>query len=319
MNSLPTEITIPVENSGHHLPTQPDAIWEQLARILAAPGFASARKLSAFLRFVVEETLAGREKEIKQYTVAMGALGHKPGFDPQTDPIVRITASRLRQTLAHYYETEGSQDPIYITIPKGCYVPVFHANEIMECGNAPPIAPSFQLTMPQGPIIIILPFDCLLDKQEQLYLADGLAEQLVVTFNRFPEYLIIGPLPRQSGTAVCRDLRAVGQEYGAQFVLSGSLRQQGQIFRLTVKLTDADTGGAVWADTFDNEGNLGDLFAFEDMAVNRITAVLGDNFGVIPRTLTKKSLTKATEETAVYDAILRYYYYITVFITIAAK
>ena len=241
-----------------------DAIREQLARILAASGFVKSCKLSDFLRFVVEETVNGRAQEIKQYTVAVEALRHKSDFDPQTDPIVRITAGRLRQALAHYYETVGVQDPISIAIPKGRYVPVFHLNEVVKGSDAAPTVPTqravpFQLMMPQGPVIVVLPFDCLLENQEQCYLADGLAEQLVVTFNRFPEYLIIGPLPRQSGTAVSRDLRTVGQEYEARFVLSGCLRQQGKRFRLTVKLTDAATGGAVWAETYDNEGNLGDL------------------------------------------------------------
>ena len=298
-----------------HSPIQPKAIQQQMARILAAPDFVNSRQLSAFLQFIVKETLAGREKEIKQYTVGVGALGRKSGFDPQTDPIVRITAGRLRQSLAHYYEGVGRQDPVVITIPKGRYVPVFQSPEAMGSALPSPAARavSHQMMMPQGPSIVVLPFDCSLNEPEQLYLVNGLTGQLIVTFNRFPEYLLIGPLPREQGTAVNRDLRAVGEAYDARFVLSGSLRQQGQRFRLTVKLTDVETGGAIWADTFDNDGNLGDLFAFEDMAVNRITAVLGDNFGVIPRYLAKESVGRITEETAVYDAILRYYHYVTVY------
>ncbi len=302
-----------VENKSR-LPVPAEAVQEQLARILAAPDFAHSQQLSAFLRFVVEKTLAGQEKEIKQYTVAVEALGRSPEFDPQTDPIVRITAGRLRQALAQYYETAWAQDPVLITIPKGRYIPAFQPNNI-KGNHTPPAAPGqpFQLRMPQGPAVVIMPFTCQLDKPEQLYLTDGLAEQLVVTFNRFPDYLVIGPLPRKKGTAVTRDLRAVGQEYNARFVLSGCLRRQGQRYRLTVKLTDAATGGAVWADSFDNDGNPADWFAFEDRAVNRITAVLGDSFGVIPRTMAEKPAAKATEDTAVYDAILRYYHYITVY------
>ena len=320
MSSLDTGITTSVE-SNDHLPLQPiptGVIREQLERILAAPEFINACQLSRFLRFVVEETLDGRANKIKQYTVAVGALKCESGFDPKIDPIVRVTAGRLRQTLRRYYETEGAQDPISISIPKGTYVPVFRSNEIADSNGAPSIVPEqqaapYQLTMPQGPSIVVLPFDCLMNTHEQLYQADGLAEQLVVTFNRFPEYLLIGPLPRQSDSLVYQDLRAVGQEYGAQFVLSGSLRRQGQLLRLIIKLTDAQTGGAVWAETYDNDGNLGDLFAFEDMAVSQITAVLGDYFGVIPRCLVEESMTKATEDTAVYDAILRYYHYLAVY------
>src|SRR5205085_2849517 len=46
-------------------------------------------------------------------------------FDPRTDPIVRVEASRLRQKLASYYDSEGKQDAIRIVFPKRGYVPLF--------------------------------------------------------------------------------------------------------------------------------------------------------------------------------------------------
>ena len=48
-------------------------------------------------------------------------------FDPQDDPIVRIEVGRLRRDLDHYYLTDGRDDPIRITIPKGHYVPCWEA------------------------------------------------------------------------------------------------------------------------------------------------------------------------------------------------
>ena len=296
----------------------PEIVRDQLARILEAPDFVKAEKLSNFLRFVVEETLDGRAEHIKQYTVAVRALGRNTEFDPQTNPIVRITATRLRKTLTRYYGTLGARDAVCIDIPKGGYVPIFRSNLLKKRDHLPPTittkpqAPS-QLTLLKGPAIVVLPFDCSHDEQELHYLATGLAEQLVVTFSRFPEYLIIGPLSPFAEGFSHQDIRAVGQEYQAQFVLSGSLRQQGKQLRLTVKLTDVVTGGAVWAETYDNDGNLAELFAFEDEVVNQITAVLGDNLGVIPRSLTHIAMKRNVEDTAVYDAILRYYHYNTVF------
>ena len=51
------------------------------------------------------------------------------GFDPQNDPIVRIEVGRLRRDLEHYYLTDGRDDPIRITIPKGHYVPAFEVRD----------------------------------------------------------------------------------------------------------------------------------------------------------------------------------------------
>lgn len=105
------------------------AIREQLSRILAADAFRNTPQLSAFLRLIVERELEGRGAELKGYTIATEALGRPPEFDPQTDPIVRVEAGRLRRTLAQYYDTAGLSDPIRITIPVGSYVPLIEAAE----------------------------------------------------------------------------------------------------------------------------------------------------------------------------------------------
>ncbi|MDI4664233.1 hypothetical protein K9U40_07785 [Xanthobacter autotrophicus] len=96
-----------------------------LERVLAAPDFTASPRLAAFLRFVVEATLEGRADEIKGYTIAVEALGRPPSFDPQSDPIVRVEATRLRRALERYYTTAGIDDPLIIDIPKGGYVPQF--------------------------------------------------------------------------------------------------------------------------------------------------------------------------------------------------
>lgn len=101
-------------------------IQAQLERIIASSAFDASRRNRAFLRFIVEETLAGRADRIKAYTIATSALGRDEAFDPQSDPIVRIEASRLRRSLERYYLLAGQDDPIRIDIPKWGYVPAFH-------------------------------------------------------------------------------------------------------------------------------------------------------------------------------------------------
>jgi hypothetical protein len=96
-----------------------------LARVLASEGFRSAAQLAAFLRHIVEETLAGRAERIKAYTIGVEAFGRPETFDPQRDPIVRVEANRLRQALAVYYADAGAGDDIIIDVPRGRYVPSF--------------------------------------------------------------------------------------------------------------------------------------------------------------------------------------------------
>lgn len=111
-------------------PDRPDEqaaalIRAALDRILASDVFRSAPQLAAFLGFIVERSLAGRAAELKGYTIAVEAFGRSPDFDPQTDPIVRVEAGRLRKALVQYYAGEGAAEPLRITIPVGGYVPSF--------------------------------------------------------------------------------------------------------------------------------------------------------------------------------------------------
>jgi len=97
-----------------------------LERIAGSLQLRTSPRLVAFLRHVVERTLAGRCAEIKSYTIAVEAFGRNPSFDPQADPIVRVEAGRLRHALAHYYADAGRNDPLVIELPRGSYVPLFH-------------------------------------------------------------------------------------------------------------------------------------------------------------------------------------------------
>jgi hypothetical protein len=106
---------------------------EALARVLASEGFRAAPRLAAFLAFVVEQTLAGEAATLKGYTIATGALGRPPDFDPQFDPIVRVEAGRLRRALDAYYAGPGRADPVLIAIPRGRYVPSFAAAAPAPC------------------------------------------------------------------------------------------------------------------------------------------------------------------------------------------
>ena len=83
-----------------------------LDRVIASSHLSKSPQLGSFLRFVVQEELAGNGSRIKAYTIAADALGRDANFDPQTDPIVRVEAGRLRRALDQYYANGGSKDPV---------------------------------------------------------------------------------------------------------------------------------------------------------------------------------------------------------------
>ncbi|HET9409897.1 MAG TPA: malectin domain-containing carbohydrate-binding protein [Candidatus Sulfotelmatobacter sp.] len=93
--------------------------------LLKSRTFGRANSLGRFLSFVCEKYFAGATSEIKEYNIAVEALGRPPDFDPQTDTIVRVTAHTLRKRLEAYYSAEGADHEVQISLPPGHYMPLF--------------------------------------------------------------------------------------------------------------------------------------------------------------------------------------------------
>lgn len=102
---------------------------EQLERVLQSRTLQNSESLKAFLRFVVEQTIANHEAQLKEYTIATEVFGRNSDYDPRIDSVVRVQAGRLRTKLQEYYATEGKSDQIVIDLPKGHYHPVFNLPE----------------------------------------------------------------------------------------------------------------------------------------------------------------------------------------------
>ena len=96
-----------------------EAIRSQLARIVSSATFQGARRAIRLLQYLVEQTLAGHASTLKEFSIGVDALGRKASFDPRTDSIARVEASRLRNRLDHYNAKEGTLDPLLIALPRG--------------------------------------------------------------------------------------------------------------------------------------------------------------------------------------------------------
>src|SRR5262245_323540 len=109
----------------HPAEASAEPVRRQLEKILASPEFLRNDRLSKFLRFVVEQQLAGKAAELKESLVGVEVFGRTPGFDPRQDSVVRTEAAKLRARLSKYYASEGAGDSVVIELPKGGYAPVF--------------------------------------------------------------------------------------------------------------------------------------------------------------------------------------------------
>jgi hypothetical protein len=105
---------------------QAGEIHAQLERMLANPHFRHSRRFPSFLRFVVEQTLAGQTDPLKERTIGNEVFGKDPDYDTASDPIVRVTAAEIRKRIAQYYQEPGHKNELQISLPPGSYVPQFH-------------------------------------------------------------------------------------------------------------------------------------------------------------------------------------------------
>ena len=129
------------------------AVEIELISILQGPSFRGSPRSAAFLRFVVEESLAGRQDLLKERTVGAAVLGKAPGYDTGADSGVRVRANEVRKRLATHYDSAAPKVGIRIELPSGTYAPRFVPFAAQPAAAAPSIlAPppmrSWQLAVP---------------------------------------------------------------------------------------------------------------------------------------------------------------------------
>ncbi|UCF19074.1 MAG: hypothetical protein JSU87_14255 [Gemmatimonadota bacterium] len=265
------------------------------------------------LRFVVEETLAGRAKRLKGYTIATQVFGRGNDFDAALDPIVRIQAGRVRRALERYYLVAGGRDPIRIDIPKGGYVPRFTRQPPSRTRASDGPAPDAESTHAlDGPTVAILPLTNLTGDPGQLFFVNGLVAELVSEVNRYQDVVAVPcqeVVPVGGGEVQLRD---PGRQIGARFLVGGSVRRDTSRIKVAVQLTDAITDRQIWGDAYSIDlGARGLIETQEEIARSVIAAIAGE-YGIIARRLSQESRHKPPAELSTFEALLRYHHYMLV-------
>ena len=114
-----------------HAPS-PDQVRAALEELLGWSEVIRSPQLAKFLKHIVDTKLRGDEASIKAYSIAVDVFGRPPSFDPQTDPIVRVQARRLRGLLQEFYRQHLNRTGVQITLPVGRYVPEFELAGTMD-------------------------------------------------------------------------------------------------------------------------------------------------------------------------------------------
>lgn len=258
-----------------------DQVRAALDRVLAAPEFVNATRLSRFLRFAVEKALAGGGAELKEYLLGVEVFDRGQDFDPRLDPIVRVEAGRLRGKLQEYYEGGGQGDPVRIVFRKGSYAPSFEA--ATPAAIQPTKTPQLKWIAAAALAIAVAGAGLYLIRSGtsagaevvtiaaipssdsgNAEFADGLAEAVSMELSKNPGIRVIAwPVVAEyrKRTGSTENSGQIARDLGVEAVLEVSVRQDQDQRRIAALLINPDRGWKEWAGEY--ERGIGDSFAVQ--------------------------------------------------------
>lgn len=260
-----------------------------LGRLERHPPLAAAKRLLQLLRYLFEETVAGRGGGISQYTIAFDCFGIDPAaFDPNRSAIVRVHLSRLRKILDEHAAGTGS---LRITLPAGSYS--------LEFGEPPGPKPG----LPR-PVVAFIDFNGSGLDGEWMLLPNLLTEQISDRVSRLHAFDVMGPFPRTLAGSDEPDHTAMALKHGIDCFVDGSVHRRGDLVDLRLRTIEGPTGTVTW--TASETLPIGHL-AREHVGselLERLAAGIGADFGAVDAHFCRLSRTKPEQALSIHEAVL---------------
>ena len=212
--------------------------------------------------------------------------------------VSRVVRDQVRDKLDFAFEDLGEQQVKNIARP----VRVYRVHELGAAAKSPLGPASPLLPLPDKPSIAVLPFANMSGDPEQEYFADGMVEEIITALSRIRWLFVIARNSSFTYKSQSVDVKQVGRELGARYVLEGSVRKSGNRVRITGQLIDAITGAHLWADRFD--GSLEDVFDLQDKVAFNVAGVIEP---ALQAAETARSVNRPTNDLTAYDLYLRAY------------
>ncbi len=154
-------------------------------------------------------------------------------------------------------------------------------------------------------MVAVLPFDNLSNDPEQEYFADGIAEELITILAHISRVSVIARNSTFTYKGKAVDVRTVGKEMGAEYVLEGSVRRSADRVRVTAQLLSSRDGSHLWSEKYESDLNAADLFELQDEIANKVATAVGGSHGVIVLSKTREISRKPPELLRSYDCVLK--------------
>ena len=196
----------------------------------------------------------------------------------------------VRNKVAARFESLGAQSLKNIAEPVLAY----------RIAGTPVVAAAGSRPVADKPVIAVLPFANMSRDPEQAYFSDGIAEDIITELQRFRNLRVLARNSSFRYRDEAVDIRRIGRELGARYVVEGSVRRAGDAVRVTAQLIDAETAAHLWAERYDR--GISDLFAIQDEISRRIVATV---WSAVDAAEKERVVHKGPRQMAAYDYVLK--------------
>lgn len=274
-----------------------DDIHRYLQKVLQSRALSGSDQLKRLLQVVVERTSTGQADTVKEYTLGIEAFGRSDGYDPKIDPIVRVQARRLRTKLDEYYNDEGAEDAIRITLPKGGYVPSFEertsAPQTTRVQRWPILVGSVlvltglgawiarEQVVTDSKSVAVLPMRNISGDASRQFLADQATEALLTNLARIKGLRVVSGTTTRNFADSHDSLPTIAKALNVHWIVEGSAGEENGRVLLKMRLVDAASDRKMWADIKSCAAD--DLSATQAKAASEIAAAIEHPQALLPR------------------------------------
>ncbi len=137
-------------------------LQQHVTEIIEGTAFKGSHRSGQFLKYIVDQSIAGHFESLKERVIGMELFGRSPSYDTGEDAIVRVTASDVRKRLLQHYGKYGSASEFRLRLPLGSYIPEItresHGQvgqfDVSELHQESVISPHDSAAAPQEPVAI---------------------------------------------------------------------------------------------------------------------------------------------------------------------
>lgn len=228
-------------------------VLEALERVVNSRTFSASKRLCRFLKYTVNSVLDGTQDELKEVSIGVHVYDRKNPYEKSEDSIVRTEARRLRSKLKEYYESEGRNDSVIFRYQTGNYVPVITQRQDPCPPKVDGVEPGLSqdgMEPGKGIVVAVLPFLDLSGSELSARCAVGLAEELNHGWTHVDGITVVNMEGPSSSSPSCSNVMERAQQHGVQVVIGGSVWEEGEYLRVTIRLVQPN-GLTAWSQRFE--------------------------------------------------------------------